>query len=98
MKLNPKIYRKAAEIVWVKGRAPNCNDPWLGYCCNALELATEKNDDDSDYLAHVSEFEELFYPTLDELSEYGYWGKASHKTTECRVLALLLLSEMAKDT
>ena len=94
MKLNSKIYRKAAEIA-----AANQFD---AYCCNAIyEAVHDANECNHNY---ITRFERLFHPkrkevtteTWEDLDIFGYWGKSNRETTKYRVLALLLLAEMVE--
>jgi hypothetical protein len=108
MKLNPKIYREAAKIADKCGMRANAEDIFNAYCCNAIYAAGDSIEQDANecYPDYVATFKEFFHPkrkevtaeTWGDLGIYGYWGKANKETAEYRVLALLLLAEMAKDT
>lgn len=106
MKLNPhKIYRKAAELVKLGA------DP-IGYSCLAIYAAvycaTRPHNDEPSQLVDRSQFVdkyvELFYPpsklnkaAYDEDGAWGdLWGDTREERDNCRVLALLFMSEIAK--
>lgn len=82
-----KIYKKAAELIFIKKRI---------FCCDAINAAMEQPAERETtahnifhrYLKH-SEYDRAYF-----LSEY-YLSKQEQK--EHRTLALLMLSEMVKD-
>ena len=88
-----KIYRKAAELV-ITG-----HDKWMGtsFSCIAIEAAT-----DYDTVGKwTGEYAELFSPPprIDphRINAWGnLWGNTPQEQQDCRVLALLFMSEIAK--
>jgi hypothetical protein len=109
MKLNPsKMYRKAAKLV----EHNTSDVAVFGYSCLAIYAAvycaTRPHNDEPSQLVDRSQFVdryvELFYPP-DELNivactkddAWGdLWGKTKQERSDCRVLALLFMSEIAK--
>ena len=109
MKLNPhKIYRKAAELV----EHNTSDIAVFGYSClaiyGAIYCATRPHNDEPSQLVDRSQFVdryvELFYPP-DELQTSWFneddawgdlWGKTKQERSDCRVLALLFMAEIAK--
>lgn len=100
MKLNPKVFRKAAEIVIKKYNYDDNNwDHYERYegACIAIEYTCKKEEIlDKKYLEF---FKELFY--LDATyysSTHDYWfGLLNKKQAKIRANALLLCAEMCAD-
>lgn len=93
MKIDPKIYRRAAEII-ASGQS-------LG-CCSAISIAAKCPD-----TAEMDAFEELFKPTLEERGmlnrEAGrvvagtlFWWHGPDRQNE-RVLALLFMEQITRN-
>jgi len=108
MKLNPrKIYRKAAELV-----EHNTSDVAVfGYSCLAIYAAVycATGTRREVGIELVDNYVELFYPPSDHFDDededevYEYdgawgdlWGDTERERNDCRVLALLFMSEIVR--
>jgi hypothetical protein len=82
MKLDPKVYRKAASYIDAGSQS---------YACIALERATRRLDG-----PYSTEFRELFHPDHDTC--IIWFGPAIEKENQnARVIALLLMAEIVED-
>jgi hypothetical protein len=98
--MNSKVYRKAAQIIFNWGSYDNDNS-YQKYCCNAIEDADiDCNGWNSDFPPDYQlPFEQYFKPQKLPKGHYsnGWWGPASPKTDEQRILALLFMELIAED-
>lgn len=95
MKLNPKIYRRAAELV---------ADETINGCCAAIAEAAGRYSYEE---PHQMEFEVLFKPTKKEQDELNheagsfvagplFWWRGEQERNE-RVLSLLFMEQIARN-
>jgi hypothetical protein len=92
MKLNPKVYRKAAKGV--------ANRKYFNFACVEILRA----DKSSNAYEHREAFINLFFPPshlsqgADEHSAWGdLWGETKQERKNCRILALLFMAEIADE-
>jgi len=79
-KLNPKVFLEAAEKMHVD---------YSPFACTAIGIF--------DNMDAVDYFRELFSPEKREYKLFEcFWGSPTNKSTNCRVIALLLCYEMTK--
>ncbi len=84
MTLDPKIYRRAAEIVF------NRQDY---YACYAITSVTKIPRYSFD--KHLSKFEITFDPYMETSIWFGHWNDPENRLA--RQLALLFMEQIAKD-
>lgn len=80
-----EIYRKAAELYSVGSRICRDSQECHGSCCSLFVVGA--------YFSQVDEYRSIFCPTDSLLDAPTYWFDNDNE----RVLALLLMSEIAKD-
>lgn len=94
-----KVYRKAAELV-ITGHKEFAV---CGFSCIAIEVAVAVEIYNGNYGADSSftkKYSDLFRPDEYEDSRFSVWGNqwgdTEQESQDCRVLALLFMSEIAK--
>ena len=85
-KLDPQIYEKAAARI-LKGENL--------YCCCAIDDVRDSMEE-WDLNEHREAFRRVFSPTED-LEPFVFWTLSDPNSQEARVIALLLMAEIAKD-
>lgn len=88
MKINPQVFRDAAELLMVGIE---------GYCCHAIEKVLGIYPSYAENEPHCEFLIELFKP--EEYGAHGWWGWPSeNENREARIFALLLAADIAEDS
>lgn len=92
--LRPGIYRRAAEMIDSNSKR------YTGFACHAILCVAVYAESGR---SHKEAFTELFFPPKKIAKAYGreeawgdLWGDTQQERQDCRVLALLFMSEIAK--